>query len=114
MAPSALFMMVTAFSDVLTLNFFWMVRDEGSWLEIGETISRFVIASGLCVFVAGLEGLSTVFVGGVEFEDEDAEGGNDVGDGSLGRVNGVNEVEHNELNGKRTASTDRKTLEGGP
>lgn len=70
-APSALFMLVTAFSDVLTLSFFWMVRDEGSWLEIGETISRFVIASVLCVFVAALEALSEVFVGGVEFVDEE-------------------------------------------
>lgn len=70
-APSALFMLVTAMSDVLTLNFFWMVRDEGSWLEIGETISRFCIASALCVFVAGLEGVSVLLVGSVEFDDDD-------------------------------------------
>lgn len=95
-APSALFMMVTAFSDVLTLNFFWMVRDEGSWLEIGETISRFVIASGLCVFVAGLEGLSTVFVGGVEFED-----GDDVANGLHGaNVRSIN-GDHVDQYGKR-------------
>jgi GPI ethanolamine phosphate transferase 1 len=62
-----LFMMVMAISDVLTLNFFWMVRDEGSWLEIGTTISQFCIASALCVFVAVLEGVSEVLVGGVDF-----------------------------------------------
>lgn len=55
--------------DYLTLRFFWEVRDEGSWLEIGESISMFVIASTLCVFVAGLEALSEVFVRGVEFRD---------------------------------------------
>ena len=55
-APSALFMGVMAITDVLTLHFFWVVRDEGSWLEIGSTISHFFIASMLCVFVAGLEG----------------------------------------------------------
>lgn len=73
-------MVVMAISDVLTLNFFWMVRDEGSWLDIGTTISHFVIASLLCVFVSILEFLSEVFVSGV-----------DVGDGRrpAGNVNGT-------------------------
>ena len=65
-APSALFMIVMAVSDVLTLNFFWLVRDEGSWLEIGTSISHFGICSLLCAFVATLELLSEIFVGGVE------------------------------------------------
>ncbi|KAI5279960.1 Glycosyl phosphatidyl inositol anchor synthesis [Ascosphaera aggregata] len=67
-APSALFMLVMAISDILTLNFFYMVKDEGSWLDIGTTISHFCIASGLCTFVAGLEFLSEVFISGVRFE----------------------------------------------
>ncbi|KAL4889549.1 Phosphatidylinositolglycan class N-domain-containing protein [Aspergillus ambiguus] len=66
-APSALFMVVMSISDVMTLNFFYMVRDEGSWLDIGTTISHFLIASFLCTFVAGLEFLSEAFVGGVDF-----------------------------------------------
>ncbi|OQD73675.1 hypothetical protein PENDEC_c014G01316 [Penicillium decumbens] len=65
--PSALFMVVMSISDVMTLNFFYMVRDEGSWLDIGMTISHFCIASALCIFVAGLEFLSEQFVSGVEF-----------------------------------------------
>lgn len=69
-APSVLFMVVMALSDFLTLHFFWVVRDEGSWLEIGSTISHFVIASLLCIFVAGLEGVSEVFIAGVEVEGE--------------------------------------------
>ena len=68
-APSALFMLVMALSDVLTLHFFWVVRDEGSWLEIGSTISHFCIASLLCVFVASLEGVSELFIRGVEVDD---------------------------------------------
>jgi phosphatidylinositol glycan class N len=60
-APSALFMVVIAISDFLTLHFFWVVKDEGSWLEIGSTISHFFIASLLCMFVAGLEGLLQVW-----------------------------------------------------
>ncbi|KAI9879141.1 MAG: Glycosyl phosphatidyl inositol anchor synthesis [Pleopsidium flavum] len=69
-APSALFMVVMAISDVLTLNFFFMVRDEGSWLDIGTSISHFCIASLLSVFVAGLEFVSKVFVSGVEVDDD--------------------------------------------
>ena len=65
-APSALFMVVMAVSDVLTMNFFWMVKDEGSWLEIGTTISHFFIANLLCAFVAMLEFVSEVFVSGVD------------------------------------------------
>ncbi|KAF2748611.1 GPI ethanolamine phosphate transferase 1 [Sporormia fimetaria CBS 119925] len=69
-APSALFMIVMAVADVMTLNFFYMVRDEGSWLDIGTTISHFVIASLLGVFVAGLELGSGVLVGGVDVGGE--------------------------------------------
>ncbi|KAF2260733.1 PigN-domain-containing protein [Lojkania enalia] len=68
-APSALFMVVMAVSDVMTLSFFYMVKDEGSWLDIGTTISHFVIASLLGVFVAGLELVSELIIGGVEFYD---------------------------------------------
>ncbi|KAF2098690.1 GPI ethanolamine phosphate transferas-like protein [Rhizodiscina lignyota] len=59
--------------DWLTVRFFWLVKDEGSWLDIGESITKFVIASMLGVFVAGLEGVGEVFVGGVEV----ATGGDD-------------------------------------
>jgi len=69
-APSSLFMVVIAISDVLTMNFFWMVRDEGSWLDIGTSISHFVIASVLCIFVVGLEFVSEVFVSGVDIQDD--------------------------------------------
>lgn len=78
-APSALFMVVMAISDFLTLHFFWVVRDEGSWLEIGSTISHFVIASLLCVFVASLEGVSEVIISGVEVEDAQAEKEKELG-----------------------------------
>ncbi|KAG0649183.1 GPI ethanolamine phosphate transferase 1 [Hyphodiscus hymeniophilus] len=66
-APSALFMLVMAISDFLTLNFFWVVKDEGSWLEIGSTISHFFIASLLCIFVAALEGVSEMFIEGLRW-----------------------------------------------
>jgi phosphatidylinositol glycan class N len=70
-APSALFMVVMAITDVMTLHFFWVVRDEGSWLEIGSTISHFCIASLLCMFVAALEGVSELLIAGVEVEESE-------------------------------------------
>ncbi|KAG6000977.1 Glycosyl phosphatidyl inositol anchor synthesis [Claviceps maximensis] len=68
-APSSLFMLVMAISDILTLYFFWVVKDEGSWLEIGSTISHFAIASLLCVFVAALEAVSAMFISGIEVDN---------------------------------------------
>ncbi|KIY00641.1 uncharacterized protein Z520_03304 [Fonsecaea multimorphosa CBS 102226] len=91
---SALFMTVMSISDVMTLNFFWMVKDEGSWLDIGTTISHFVIGSLLCVFVAGLEGVSQALIQGVEvdsYEDRTKEmGGVQVVSGKVVE-NGVDE-----------------------
>lgn len=81
----SLFAVVMGIGDYLTLRFFWEVRDEGSWLEIGESISMFVIASVLCVFVAGLEALSEVFVRGVEFREDATLEAN----GSRGAINGT-------------------------
>jgi len=69
----ALFAIVMGIGDWLTLRFFWAVRDEGSWLEIGESITVFAIASFLCVFVAALESVSVAFTGGVEFRDDEKE-----------------------------------------
>lgn len=79
-APSALFMLTMGLSDVLTMYFFWVVKDEGSWLEIGSTISHFAIASLLCVFVAALEGVSAMFISGITVDEKPVvgENGNEV------------------------------------
>jgi len=53
-------MIVLTISDLLTLNFFYLVRDEGSWLEIGESISHFCICNLLILFIIALEQLSEV------------------------------------------------------
>lgn len=63
---SALFAIVLALSDILTLNFFYLVVDEGSWLDIGMGISNFSIASLLCLFMIVLEYLSGILTSGVE------------------------------------------------
>lgn len=66
----ALFTIVMGITDWLTLRFFWSVKDEGSWLEIGESISVFAIASTLCIFVASLEVFSHSLVKGVAFPED--------------------------------------------
>lgn len=91
-APSALFMVVIAISDFLTLHFFWVVKDEGSWLEIGSTISHFIIASLLCLFVASLEGVSEMFIAGVEVEEHGSQLGKER---ELGGVVREGEMEGN-------------------
>ncbi|KAK9460147.1 Phosphatidylinositolglycan class N-domain-containing protein [Lipomyces oligophaga] len=63
--PSSLFTMVLSISDILTLNFFYLILDEGSWLDIGMSISHYCIASLLCVFVIALEYFSEALVSGV-------------------------------------------------
>ncbi|RDW79672.1 PigN-domain-containing protein [Coleophoma cylindrospora] len=97
-APSALFMLVMAISDFLTLHFFWVVRDEGSWLEIGSTISHFCIASLLCIFVASLEGVSELFIAGVEVENNSAQIAKEK---ELGGVVSENSAKEAELQTKR-------------
>jgi phosphatidylinositol glycan class N len=44
------FCMVLAFADVLSLNFFFLVRDQGSWKDIGTSISHFAIANLFILF----------------------------------------------------------------
>jgi phosphatidylinositol glycan class N len=63
--PFALFLLTVTTTDVMTLNFFYMVRDTGAWLDIGESISHFVIASALSVFSMVLFWISHKIVGQV-------------------------------------------------
>lgn len=49
----------------MTIYFFFAVRDEGSWLEIGQSISFFCITSLLCVFSCGVCAAGESLVGGM-------------------------------------------------
>jgi phosphatidylinositol glycan class N len=63
--PFSLFLLVLSTTDMMTLNFFFLVRDSGSWLEIGTSISHFCIASAFIVFQILLFSFSHLLVGGV-------------------------------------------------
>ncbi|KAG9124370.1 Glycosyl phosphatidyl inositol anchor synthesis, partial [Ceratobasidium sp. 392] len=52
--PFALFKVALGLTDVMSLTFFYLVQDTGSWLEIGQSISFYVITSLLLVWSAGI------------------------------------------------------------
>ncbi|XP_059143432.1 GPI ethanolamine phosphate transferase 1-like [Physella acuta] len=54
----SLFLIVLIMSDFMGLHFFFMVRDYGSWLEIGTTISHYVIVMLMNIFLLLLTGAS--------------------------------------------------------
>ncbi|KAJ0396969.1 hypothetical protein P43SY_008631 [Pythium insidiosum] len=50
-SPARYFLLVVGMSDVLALQFLFLVRNEGSWKEIGNSISMFGIVNAQIVFV---------------------------------------------------------------
>ncbi|KAL6042203.1 GPI ethanolamine phosphate transferase 1 [Balamuthia mandrillaris] len=47
-------LLVVAFSDVLSLNFFFLVKDYGSWQDIGISISHFAISNTFIITALAL------------------------------------------------------------
>ena len=56
-------LLVLVMTDVMALNFFFLVRDSGSWLEIGVSISHYVIAMVVCLGAVVLVGLARLLTG---------------------------------------------------
>ncbi|KAG8744785.1 Glycosyl phosphatidyl inositol anchor synthesis [Ceratobasidium sp. 414] len=66
--PFALFKVALGLTDVMSLTFFYLVRDTGSWLEIGQSISFYVITSLLLVWSAGICAAGDWLMRGTTFE----------------------------------------------
>ncbi|XP_006892789.1 PREDICTED: GPI ethanolamine phosphate transferase 1-like [Elephantulus edwardii] len=54
----SLFLLVLVISDIMALHFFFLVKDYGSWLDIGTSISHYVIVMCITVFLVFLNGLA--------------------------------------------------------
>ncbi|XP_009773972.1 uncharacterized protein [Nicotiana sylvestris] len=55
------YFLVILCSDVMTIHFFFLVRNKGSWMEIGNSISHFGIMSAQVVFVLMLFAGTNIF-----------------------------------------------------
>lgn len=61
-ADQAGMMLATALSALMALNFFFLVRTEGSWRDIGMSLSHAAIANSAVVFQLLMLGLAQVLL----------------------------------------------------
>ncbi|KAA8548057.1 hypothetical protein F0562_004682 [Nyssa sinensis] len=55
------YFLVILCSDIMTIHFFFLVQNTGSWMEIGNSISHFGIMSAQVVFVLLLFALTNIY-----------------------------------------------------
>ncbi|CAE6417000.1 unnamed protein product [Rhizoctonia solani] len=77
--PFALFKVALGLTDVMSLTFFYLVRDTGSWLEIGQSISFYIITSLLLVWSAGICAAGDWLMKGSALDDDTFTNNNELG-----------------------------------
>ncbi|XP_013796231.1 GPI ethanolamine phosphate transferase 1 isoform X2 [Apteryx mantelli] len=58
LSSKSLFLIVLVISDIMALHFFFLVKDYGSWLDIGASISHYVLVMSLTIFMMLMNGLA--------------------------------------------------------
>ncbi|NXN09355.1 PIGN transferase, partial [Indicator maculatus] len=58
LSSKSLFLIVLVISDIMALHFFFLVKDYGSWLDIGTSISHYVLVMSLAIFMMLMNGLA--------------------------------------------------------
>ncbi|XP_048376731.2 GPI ethanolamine phosphate transferase 1 isoform X3 [Stegostoma tigrinum] len=58
LSSNSLFLIVLVISDIMALHFFFLVKDYGSWLDIGTSISHYVIVMSMTIFLMFLSRLA--------------------------------------------------------
>jgi hypothetical protein len=59
---SGSFFLVLNMYDVIAISFFFLVRDSGSWKDIGISISHYIVACVFIVIQLGLFGVSQLYL----------------------------------------------------
>ena len=63
-----IFLVILLLTDVMAIHFFFWVKDEGSWLDIGQSLSHFVINLAFVIFLLPVYELSYHVTGHVSIE----------------------------------------------
>ncbi|XP_005149997.2 GPI ethanolamine phosphate transferase 1 isoform X1 [Melopsittacus undulatus] len=58
LSSKSLLLLVLVISDIMALHFFFLVKDYGSWLDIGTSISHYVLVMSLTIFMMLMNGLA--------------------------------------------------------
>ncbi|XP_037135678.1 GPI ethanolamine phosphate transferase 1 isoform X3 [Syngnathus acus] len=61
LSSRSLFLIVLVISDVMALHFFFLVQDYGTWLDIGTSISHYVIVMSMTIFLMLLSVVTHIF-----------------------------------------------------
>ena len=65
-----LFFVVMVMTDIMSIMFFFLIKVEGSWQEIGTSITHFVIMLAFIIFLVPLFELACLLTGSVSLETE--------------------------------------------
>ncbi|XP_029505038.1 GPI ethanolamine phosphate transferase 1 [Oncorhynchus nerka] len=64
LSSRSLFLIVLVISDLMALHFFFLVQDYGSWLDIGTSISHYVIVMSMTIFLMLLSLMTHILTSG--------------------------------------------------